>query len=285
VGDDVYGGTFRLIKNVLQPGQIEVTFTDLSNPDEFQQAIRANTRLAWLETPTNPSLKLVDLATLSEMAHAHHILVAVDNTFASPYLQQPLALGADIVVHSATKYLGGHSDLVSGAVMLNDTEIYDKLALMQFTAGAIPGPQDCWLLLRGIKTLPLRMERHCQNAMVLARWLAGHPAVERVNFPGLPEHPQHELARRQMRDFGGMISIVLKGGAEAAHKLVKQTKLFVLAVSLGGVESLVEVPAGMTHASMVESDLAVDPALIRLSVGIEHVADLQADLEAALAGL
>ncbi|MHC4446040.1 MAG: cystathionine gamma-synthase [Planctomycetota bacterium] len=285
VGKDVYGGTFRLIDNVLKPTGLGVTFVDLTDLDAFREGIRANTKLVWLETPTNPTLKLVDIATLSEIAHTQNILVAVDNTFASPYLQHPLALGADIVVHSATKYLGGHSDLVSGAVMLNDTEIYEKLAMLQFAAGAIPGPQDCWLLLRGIKTLPLRMERHCQNAMILVHWLAEHPAVERVNYPGLPDHPQHKLAKRQMSDFGGMISIVLKGGAPAAEQMVKKTKLFTLAVSLGGVESLIEVPAGMTHASMVDSDIAVDQALVRISVGIEHVGDLQADLATALTDL
>lgn len=280
--NEVYGGTFRLVHVILKQLGVEVTFADLTDLDAFQRAIRPNTRLVWVETPTNPTLTLVDIAALSEVAHAKNGLMAVDNTFASPYLQQPLALGADIVVHSATKYLGGHSDLVSGAVMLDDEEIYEKLALLQYTAGAIPGPQDCWLLLRGIKTLPLRMDRHCQNAMALAGWLSEHPRVEQVSYPGLPIHPQHELAKRQMRDFGGMISIVLKGGAPAAEKMAKKTKLFALAVSLGGVESLIEVPSGMTHSSMMDSDIAVDPALVRLSVGTEHIDDLQADLAAAL---
>ncbi len=285
VGKDVYGGTFRLVESFLRPAGLEVSYVDLTDPAAFREAIQPDTRLAWLETPTNPTLKLVDIAALSEIAHAHKLLVAVDNTFASPYLQRPLELGADIAVHSASKYLGGHSDLVGGGLMLDDTEIYERLAMLQFSAGAIPGPQDCWLLLRGIKTLPLRMDRHCRNAMALAGWLARHPAVEQVNYPGLPDHPQHDLAKRQMRAFGGMISIVLRGGPEAAAKMVKSTKLFILAVSLGGVESLVEVPAGMTHSSMAQSDIAVDPALVRISVGIEHVDDLQADLEAALAGL
>jgi len=285
VGDDLYGGAFRLIEKVLKPAGLEITFVDLTNPDAFEQAVRANTRLVWLETPTNPSLKVVDIAALSRAAHAHNILVAVDNTFASPYLQQPLALGADIVVHSATKYLGGHSDVVGGAIALNDAGLHERLNLLQFTAGAVPGPQDCWLLLRGIKTLALRMERHCQNAMALAQWLADHPAVAQVNYPGLPTHPQHDVARRQMRNFGGMISIVLQGGAAAAQEMVKRTRLFTLAVSLGGVESLIEVPADMTHATTVGSDIAVNPALVRLSVGIEHVDDLQADLAAALAHL
>jgi cystathionine gamma-synthase len=285
VGQDVYGGTFRLIENFLRPAGLACDYVDLTDPAAFREAIQPHTRLAWLETPTNPTLKVVDIATLSEIAQAQKVLVAVDNTFATPYLQRPLALGADIVVHSASKYLGGHSDLVGGAVMLNDTEIYERLALLQFSAGAIPGPQDCWLLLRGIKTLPLRMDRHCQNAASLARWLVGHPAVKQVNYPGLPDHPHHQLAKRQMRDFGGMISVVLKGGLDAATRLVKSTKLFTLAVSLGGVDSLVEVPAGMTHAAMAQSGIGVDPALIRISVGIEHVDDLRADLEAALAGL
>ncbi len=283
--DNVYGGTFRLFDKVLRPAGFEVTFVDMTNPQAFQQAIRPNTRLVWLESPTNPTLQVIDIALLAEIAHAHRLLVAVDNTFASPYLQQPLTLGVDLVVHSASKYLGGHSDVVGGAVMLDDTEIYEKLKLLQFTAGAILGPQDCWLLLRGIKTLPLRMERHCQNAMALAHWLVEQPAVEQVIYPGLPDHPQHDLACRQMRDFGGMVSIILKGGVPAAQKMVKKTRLFTLAVSLGGVESLIEVPAGMTHASMVDSEVAVDPALIRMSVGIEHVDDLRADLTAALADL
>lgn len=285
VGSEGYGGTYRLVEKVLRPAGYQFSFVDLTSADAFRQAMRPNTRLAWLETPTNPTLTIVDIAALSEIAHAHNVLVAVDNTFASPYLQRPLALGADIAVHSATKYLGGHSDLVCGAVMLNDTDIYEQLAMLQFSTGAIPGPQDCWLLLRGIKTLPVRMDRHCRNAAALARWLAEHPAVARVNYPGLPHHPRHNLARRQMRDFGGMISVVLKGGPEAAVQMVRRTRLFTLAVSLGGVESLIEVPAGMTHSSMAESEWAIDPALVRLSVGVEHVADLQADLAGALAGL
>jgi cystathionine beta-lyase/cystathionine gamma-synthase len=286
ISDDVYGGTFRLVSNVIRPAGIDISFVDLSNPDAFQRALRPNTKLAWLETPTNPSLKLADIAALSEVAHAHDVLVAVDNTFASPVLQNPLALGADIVVHSTTKYLGGHSDVIGGAIMLNDDELYEKLAALQYTAGAVPGPQDCWLVLRGIKTLPLRMERHCQNALALAQWLADHPAVARVIYPGLPEHPQHELAKRQMRGFGGMVSLTLKEGAAAAMEMVKRTHLFTLAVSLGGVESLIEVPVGMTHASTVDSEeIKVDPALIRLSVGIEHIDDLRHDLAAALADL
>jgi cystathionine beta-lyase len=284
-GDDVYGGTFRLIQNVLKPAGIEVSFADPTLLDNFQKAFRPNTRLIWLETPSNPTMKVADIAALADIAHGRNIWLAVDNTFASPYLQQPLSLGADLTVHSATKYLGGHSDVICGAIMLNNAELYEKLHTLQYTAGAIPGPQDCWLVQRGIKTLAVRLERHCQNAMTLAQWLSDHPAVEQVLYPGLPDHPQHELAKRQMRHFGGMISIILKGGAEAALRLVMKTKLFTLAVSLGGVESLIEVPAGMTHATTVNSEIAVNPGLVRLSVGIEHVEDLRADLAAALAEL
>ncbi len=285
IGDDVYGGTFRLVDNVLKSNNIDVTFVDLTNLDAFQAAINPATRLVWLETPSNPNLKLADIAALSEIAHAHNLVVAVDNTFASPYLQQPLTLGADIVMHSATKYLGGHSDVILGVLMLNDPDLYEQLHLRQYTMGAIPGPQDCWLVLRGVKTLALRMERHCQNATALAQWLANQPEIEEVIYPGLPNHPQHELAKRQMRGFGGMISIILQGGEIAARKMAKQTRLFTLAVSLGGVESLIEVPIGMTHASSAESSIAVNPALVRLSVGIEHIDDLQTDLAMSLANL
>jgi cystathionine gamma-synthase len=285
VTDDVYGGMFRLVENIIKQAGIDVTWLDMADLDAVRQAIRPNTKMAWLETPTNPRLTVMDIVALAELAHTHNILLAVDNTFASPVLQQPLGLGADIVVHSATKYLGGHSDLILGAVMLNDEALYERLAMLQFSAGAIAGPFDSWLLMRGIKTLPLRVERHCQNAMALAEWLTEQPAVAKVNYPGLPNHPQHELAKKQMRDFGGMISFVPKGGFEAARKIVTTTQLFALAVSLGGVESLVELPAGMTHASMAESALAIDPALIRLSVGVEHIDDLKADLAQAMADL
>lgn len=283
VGDDIYGGTMRLIEGVLLPAGYEFSFVDMTDPTALEQAIRPDTGLVWLETPTNPTLKVVDIVALSEIAHRRNIPVAVDNTFASPYLQQPLALGADFAVHSATKYLGGHSDLVAGTIMLNDEHWYERLKDRQYITGAILGPQDCWLLLRGIKTLPVRMDRHCQNALSLARWLSDHPAVAQVHYPGLPDHPQHELARRQMKDFGGMISMVLEGGLPAAKQFLQQTRLFLLAVSLGGVESLVELPATMTHSSGQETEFAVDPALIRVSVGIENLADLQADLAQALA--
>lgn len=285
VSDDIYGGTFRLVDKVLPLFGLAATFVDLTDLAAFEEAIRPTTKLVWVETPTNPYLKVVDIAAVAKIGHSKGLRVAVDNTFASPYLQQPLALGADIVVHSATKYLGGHSDLVAGATMLNDSDLYERLNFLQYSTGAIPGPQDCWLLLRGIKTLPLRMERHGQNALTLARWLDDHPAVARVIYPGLPDHPQHELARRQMKNFGGMVSFILRGGPEAVRHVVHRTKLFALAVSLGGVESLIEVPAGMTHATTAQSELAVDPALVRLSVGIEHVDDLRDDLAQALVGM
>jgi len=285
VGDDVYGGTYRMFDKVLKHYGLNFSFVDLTDLDAFQQALRAETKLVWLETPTNPNLKLADIAALSELAHARQALVVVDNTFASSYLQNPLALGADLVLHSTTKYLGGHSDVVGGAVMLNDQAIYEQLKFLQNAIGSVPAPMDCWLVLRGIKTLAVRMERHCRNALTLAQWLADHPAVARVIYPGLPDHPQHELAKRQMKDFGGMISIILNGGEPAALELVKRTKLFALAESLGGVESLIEVPHAMTHASTADSDIAVDPGLVRLSVGIEHIDDLRADLAGALVGL
>lgn len=285
VGDDVYGGTYRMFDKILKHYGLQFSFVDLTDLDAFHQALRAETKLVWLETPTNPNLKLADIAALSELAHARQALVVVDNTFASSYLQNPLALGADLVLHSTTKYLGGHSDVVGGAVMLNDQAIYEQLKFLQNAIGSVPAPMDCWLVLRGIKTLAVRMERHCRNALTLAQWLADHPAVARVIYPGLPDHPQHELAKRQMKDFGGMISIILNGGEAAALELVKRTKLFALAESLGGVESLIEVPHAMTHASTADSDIAVDPGLVRLSVGIEHIDDLRADLAGALVGL
>ncbi|MCB9077882.1 MAG: cystathionine gamma-synthase [Anaerolineaceae bacterium] len=285
VGDDVYGGTYRMFDKVLKHYGLNFSFVDLTDLDAFQQALQAETKLVWLETPTNPNLKLADIAALSELAHARQALVVVDNTFASSYLQNPLTLGADLVLHSTTKYLGGHSDVVGGAVMLNDQAIYEQLKFLQNAIGSVPAPMDCWLVLRGIKTLAVRMERHCRNALALAQWLADHPAVARVIYPGLPDHPQHELAKRQMKDFGGMISLILNGGEPAALELVKRTKLFALAESLGGVESLIEVPHAMTHASTADSDIAVDPGLVRLSVGIEHIDDLRADLAGALVGL
>lgn len=282
-GNDVYGGTFRLFDKVLRRQGIEFSFVDTTDLAALQAAIRPATRLVWLETPTNPLLKLTDVAAVAKLTRARGILLAVDNTFASPALQRPLSLGADLVVHSSTKYLGGHSDVVGGVIVLNDEKLWEELKFLQNAAGAVPGPMDCFLTLRGIKTLAIRMQATCQNADRLARFLAAHPAVSKVYYPGLDSHPQRELARRQMRGGGGIISFILHEGAEAARLVARETRLFTLAESLGGVESLIEVPAVMTHASVAESDLAVDPGLVRISVGIENVADLERDLAAALA--
>jgi cystathionine gamma-synthase len=238
--------------------------------------------MVWIESPTNPLLTVVDIAALASLAHERGALCVVDNTFATPYLQQPLALGADIALHSSTKYLGGHSDVVGGALALNDGSLAQRLAFLQNAVGGVPGPFDCWLVLRGIKTLAVRMERHCANARAVAEALVDHPAVERVLYPGLPSHPGHDIATRQMRDFGGMVSFTCRGGREAALRIAAATEVFALAESLGAVESLIEHPAAMTHASVEGSELAVDPALLRLSVGIEHVSDLVADLTRAL---
>jgi cystathionine beta-lyase/cystathionine gamma-synthase len=283
IGDDVYGGTYRLLDKVLAGYGVLFDHANMADLDGVAVALRPETRLVWLETPTNPMLRLADIAAVSQVAHRAGAKVAVDNTFATPYLQQPLALGADFVVHSTTKYLGGHSDVVGGAILTNDPEAYGRLKFLQNAVGAVPGPLDCWLVLRGLKTLALRMERHCANARRIAAFLVEHPAVARVHYPGLPSDPGHALASRQMRDFGGMISFVLKGGEAAARRMVTATRLFALAESLGGVESLIESPANMTHASVAGSALAVDPGLVRLSVGVEHVEDLLADLEQALA--
>jgi cystathionine beta-lyase/cystathionine gamma-synthase len=285
-GDDLYGGTYRLFDKVLTRYGIEFDFVHSADPARIRAALRSTTRLVWLETPTNPLLKVVDIRAAADAVRAagSDAWIAVDNTFASPYLQRPLGLGADIVVHSATKYLGGHSDLVGGVVVGNDAAIRERLAFIQNAAGAVPGPFDVWLALRGLKTLALRMERHSANADETARWLADRSDVETVLYPGLPSHPGHQIAARQMTGgFGGMLSFVLSGGAEAARRVVARTKLFTLAESLGGVESLIEVPAAMTHLSVADSPLAVPPGLIRLSVGIEDVGDLIADLDQALA--
>lgn len=281
-GNDVYGGTFRLFDKVLSEYGLEFSFVEMADLEAVAAAVQDNTRLVWLETPTNPLLKLADIAGIAAIAHAAGAWLGVDNTFASPILQRPLNLGADIVVHSTTKYIGGHSDLVGGAVVLNDTGAYERLKFLQNAVGAVPGPMDCFLTLRGIKTLALRMATHCRNATQVAQFLADHPAVAEVIYPGLPSHPQYELAQQQMAGPGGMVSFTLHGGEAAARSLVKHTKLFTLAESLGGVESLIELPAPMTHASVAGSPLAVDPGLVRLSVGIEHVQDLIADLAQAL---
>jgi cystathionine gamma-synthase len=284
--NDVYGGTYRIFKRVYEVYGVSSSFVEMSDLDAVRAALRPNTRMVWIETPTNPLLKVADIAAIADLlavADGIRPLLVVDNTFASPYLQRPLALGADIVVHSATKYLGGHSDVVNGLIVLNDDEAHARLKFLQNAVGAVPGPLDCFLVLRGIKTLPVRMERHSANAMKIAAWLESHPRVERVLYPGLPSHPQHEIARRQMCAFGGMISFIVKGGPDDARRVAEGTRVFALAESLGGVESLIEVPAAMTHMSVANSPLEVSPSLIRLSVGIEHVDDLIADLAQAMA--
>jgi cystathionine gamma-lyase len=281
---DLYGGTFRLLERVFKPWGLVARYTDDPSLAGFAKLITAKTKLVWIETPTNPLLQIIDIAGLCELAHRHGAKVAVDNTFASPYLQQPLALGADIVVHSTTKYLGGHSDVVGGAV-IGGRETLEAIKFYQNAAGGVPGPFDAYLTLRGLKTLALRMDRHCANARELAEWLTKQAVVDRVYYPGLTSDPGHELAKRQMSDFGGMISIHLKSPA-AARAFMTRTRLFSLAESLGGVESLVCYPATMTHASIpveVRQARGVDDALVRLSVGIEDVADLREDLRRALA--
>ncbi len=284
-GDDVYGGTYRLFQQVMADKGLTFDFADFSDPAKVAQAIQPGTRMIWLETPTNPWLRLADIAAIANVARERQVLTVVDNTFASPYGQQPLKLGADIVLHSTTKYIGGHSDVVGGALVVADASLAERLRFLQNAAGGVPGPFDSWLVLRGVKTLAVRMREHERNAMVLARFLQEHPAVERVIYPGLESHPQHALAQRQMRCFGGMISLILRGGEAAAREMARRTKIFMLAESLGGVESLIEVPAAMTHMSVVGSKLEVPLSLVRLSVGIEESADLLADLDHALAGL
>lgn len=285
-GNDVYGGTFRLLDKILKGYGIESSFVDMTDLAAVKKGLRPNTRLVWLETPTNPRLKIFDIRAIAELAHANgsRTLMGVDNTFATPYLQRPLELGADLVVHSTTKYLGGHSDVVGGAVLLNDQETYERLKFLQNAIGAVPGPMDCWLVLRGLKTLPVRMDRHADNALAVAQFLADHPAVKEVIYPGLADHPQYELAQRQMRNAGGMISFLLHGGLDVARKVVARTQLFALAESLGGIESLIEMPAAMTHASTQGSPLEVPIDLIRISVGLENKADLIEDLQQALMG-
>jgi cystathionine gamma-synthase len=285
LGNDVYGGTFRLIDRVWRPLGMRWSTADLADPavlGGLDAGWPDGTALVWLETPTNPLLSCVDIPAVAELAHRHEALLVVDNTFATPYLQQPIALGADIVVHSATKYLGGHSDVVGGVVALDDDGLADRLRFTQNAAGAVPSPFDCYLVLRGVKTLGVRMDRHCANAKAVVDLLVSHPAVERVLYPGLPDHPGHAAATKQMRDFGGMVSFTLRGGVEAAKRVAGATRLFTLAESLGAVESLIEHPADMTHASVAGSPLEVPSNLIRLSVGIESAADLVADLEQAL---
>ena len=282
--DDAYGGTFRLVARVLARWGVEYTPVHLSDLDAVRAAVRPSTRVIWCETPTNPLLGIADIAGLAGIAHDAGALFVVDNTFATPYLQQPLALGADVVVHSTTKYLGGHSDVIGGALVVgrSNAELGEQLAFHQNAMGAVAGPFDAFLVLRGIKTLGVRMDRHCDNAARVATFLTGHPAVTRVYYPGLPEHPGHDLAARQMRGFGGMVSFTVRGGEEAAVKVCGLTSIFILGESLGGVESLIEHPGRMTHASVAGSPLEVPGDLVRLSVGIEDVEDLVADLIQAL---
>ncbi len=283
VGNDVYGGTFRLFERTWAQWGLTFSYVDQTDPANVAASFTPATRLVWIETPTNPLLRLADLQAIAAIAHTHGALMAVDNTFATPFAQRPLSLGADLVLHSTTKYLGGHSDVVGGAIVAKDEDLYQRLAFLQNAVGAVPGPFDSWLVLRGIKTLALRMQAHQANALVLARYLENHPVVKHVNYPGLPSHPQYELAQRQMSNFGGMISFDTTGGESTARRIVERTCIFTLAESLGGVESLIELPAVMTHASVNNSPLEVPPGLIRLSVGIENIDDLQADLEQALA--
>jgi cystathionine beta-lyase/cystathionine gamma-synthase len=283
-GNDVYGGTFRLFDKVLTRYGMKFDFIDTTDPENVAESLTPKTRIVWLETPTNPMLGITDIRAVAEVVHAHpnHPLLVVDNTFATPYLQRPLELGADIVVHSMTKYLGGHSDTVGGAAIVKDKAVFEKLAFLQNAVGAVPGPMDCFLVLRGIKTLPIRMDRHAENAASLADYLAGHSKIERIMYPFHASHPQMNVAKQQMRNGGGMVSIIMKGGRDAAVKFAEATKIFTLAESLGGVESLIEVPAAMTHLSTAGSPLAVDQGLVRLSVGLEHKDDLLADVEQAL---
>lgn len=284
--DDVYGGTFRLFKRVFEQLGISFTRADMTDPEKAREAFTDRTKLVWLETPTNPTLKIIDIEQIAAMAHAKRALVAVDNTFATPALQNPLRLGADIVSHSSTKYIGGHADLVGGALVVREAELGERLWFNQNSVGAVPSPMDCFLQLRSTKTLHLRVQRHCENAMRVAERLSGHAAVEKVIYPGLASHPQHELAKRQMRGFGGMVSVVLRGGLEAARTMLERVELFSLAESLGGVESLIEHPAIMTHGSIPPEErawLGITDGLVRLSVGIEDVQDQIADLERALA--
>ena len=283
-GNDVYGGTFRLFDKVLRRFKLDFTFADTTDPESVADALTPATRLVWLETPTNPLLRVTDIRAVAEIVHEHENkpLLVVDNTFATPYLQRPLELGADIVVHSMTKYLGGHSDVVGGAAVVKDQELAEKLYFLQNAIGAVIGPMDSFLVLRGIKTLPLRMDRHYVNAASIVEFLDKHPKVEKLIYPFHESHPQFKVAKHQMKNGGGMISFLIKGGRESAVRMVEATKIFTLAESLGGVESLIEVPAAMTHLSVAGSQLDVDPSLVRLSVGLENKEDLIEDLKQAL---
>ena len=285
VGDDVYGGTYRFFVQVMGNLGIEVKFVDTTNVEAVKAAFGPKTKMLWVETPTNPLLKLSDLEALGKVARSKDAYMVVDNTFMSPYFQKPLDLGAHIVVHSATKYLGGHSDVIGGVLVTNDEKIHERMKFCQKSVGAVPGPFDCFLTLRGLKTLAIRMRAHQENAMKLAEWLSGHDQVEKVIYPGLPSHPHHELAKKQMSGFGGMMSFVVKGGIEQSRSILENTKVFLLAESLGGVESLIELPAVMTHASIPKErreEIGISDGLIRLSVGIESFEDLKKDLDLAL---
>lgn len=284
--DDVYGGTYRIFTKVFERFGIKFKFISLTDANDFAIHITSNTKMIWLETPSNPMMNIIDIKAIVRIAHQTDMIVCVDNTFASPYLQNPLDLGADIVIHSATKYLGGHSDVVMGALVMNQEGIFEQLKFLQNACGAVPGPQDCFLVLRGIKTLHIRMQRHCENAAQVVEFLESHPKVDMVYYPGIPTHPNHEIAKQQMRGFGGMISFTLKGNHfDDAMKVLKSTKLFSLAESLGGVESLIGHPASMTHASIPKAERerrGLLDSLIRLSVGIEDADDLMEDLELAI---
>jgi cystathionine gamma-synthase len=283
MGNDVYGGTHRLVNRVFVPWGVELSAADFSDLDAVKAAIRpGTTTVLWVETPSNPLMKITDIAALAELGHAAGAIVVVDNTFASPYLQQPLSLGADVVVHSTTKYLGGHSDVLGGAVIVNDDALAEKVGFLQFAVGAVSGPMDAWLTVRGIKTLAVRLDRHSSNAQTIAETFVGHPKLDAVYYPGLPDHPGHELAARQMKAFGGMISLAISGGGAKARQFAESTKLFQLAESLGGVESLMCYPSEMTHASVRGTALEVPDNVVRLSVGIESVSDLVDDLTQAL---
>ncbi|MCG3133530.1 MAG: Cystathionine beta-lyase [Planctomycetes bacterium] len=284
-GNDLYGGTYRIMKRVFERYGLTFTFTDTTDPSNVAAAIRKETKLLWIESPSNPLLRITDLAACASIAKARGVTTVVDNTFASPFLQQPISFGADIVLHSMTKYLGGHSDVVGGALVLNDDATAERLRFFQNAVGATPGPMDCFLVLRGTKTLHLRMERHCANAARIASWLAAHPKVSAVHYPGLASHPQHALAARQMRAFGGMVSFEVHGGLEASRRVAERVRLFALAESLGGVESLLDHPAIMTHASIPAEErrkAGLADGLLRLSVGVEDADDLVADLAAAI---
>lgn len=287
LSDECYGGTYRLMMQVMKPMGIEVSLVDLSDAAALEAAFTPRTKVVWMESPTNPLMKVVDIAAVAAAARKHGAHSVVDNTFLSPYFQNPLALGADIVVHSTTKYINGHSDVVSGCVVVNDPAIADRIAFLQNAVGAVPGPWDCFLVLRGIKTLALRMDAHNANALALAQWLKAHPKIERVMHPGLSSHPQHDLASRQARGFGGTFSFLVRGGVKEAYALLGGLKLFPQAVSLGGVESLIEYPWTMTHAAIPESErraMGITENLVRVSVGLEDIEDLIADFEQALAG-